>query len=382
MSGRWLQLGLPIVLVWASGCAWWPRPDTLDLGQERHDRKREAIEEFESRRNEAQLLAARHAWDQGDAEHCRESLESLLGRDPQHREAGLLQVELELLEGNLAHAQAAVERLATAYPGDPEVLLANESVRLAAQQPAHPPGLGEAIELDRPPVPGDLVGDEPEIFLASQAELTEMEPGPPSPRDSGVRHASSYEGDSPRVTVVGGTERLPAPRRSQSGTGAAHPGRSDGAAARATARHSLTDEQARILEQAHLQWEQGNPDAAREQIERILTDHPDDLAVTMAAGVWALRHEQPEWAIAWMAPRRAVGARSAAFQRVLGTAYLRADQAAQAEEYLRRSLRLDSSAGLTYFLLGSCLERLGKTEAAERHFAQAARLEPRLTVRR
>jgi len=43
---------------------------------------------------------------------------------------------------------------------------------------------------------------------------------------------------------------------------------------------------------------------------------------------------------------------------------------------LRQALSLDKTDGLSYFLMGCTLAKLGKTDAAEQQLARAAELEP------
>ena len=50
---------------------------------------------------------------------------------------------------------------------------------------------------------------------------------------------------------------------------------------------------------------------------------------------------------------------------------------AAAQVAIAQGLSLDKSDALAYFLMGSTLARLGQAEAAERQFAEAARLDPR-----
>ena len=55
---------------------------------------------------------------------------------------------------------------------------------------------------------------------------------------------------------------------------------------------------------------------------------------------------------------------------------------ADAETALRQSLSLDNSQALSYFLLGSALEHLGKPEESERYRSEAARLDSRYALRK
>ena len=64
---------------------------------------------------------------------------------------------------------------------------------------------------------------------------------------------------------------------------------------------------------------------------------------------------------------------------VLGAAQYRLGDYQAAQVAIAQALSLDKSDALAYFLMGSTLVRLGQTTAAERQFAEAARLDPRFS---
>jgi tetratricopeptide (TPR) repeat protein len=84
-------------------------------------RTKEAIEDFDRRRNDAQFLAAETSWRQGDAKRCREALEKVLARDSAHRGAVLLLADVHLEASQSAEAVEVLERGIAALPGDAEI---------------------------------------------------------------------------------------------------------------------------------------------------------------------------------------------------------------------------------------------------------------------
>lgn len=96
------KLCLPIIVVvmvsiLSSGCSSFRFPITPveDVVELRKQRKNEALQEFEQRRNWAEFNAAQTAWNQGDAMRCRETLKRLLARNPNHAEALELKAKLD-----------------------------------------------------------------------------------------------------------------------------------------------------------------------------------------------------------------------------------------------------------------------------------------------
>jgi tetratricopeptide (TPR) repeat protein len=68
---------------------------------------------------------------------------------------------------------------------------------------------------------------------------------------------------------------------------------------------------------------------------------------------------------------------ASALYRVLGTAHYRRGEYQAAQAALTQALSLDKSDALSYFLMGSTLEKLAQHEAAQGYFAEAARLDGR-----
>ena len=109
---------------------------------------------------------------------------------------------------------------------------------------------------------------------------------------------------------------------------------------------------------------------------------PDDPRIPISAAISALRHNQPEVAVVLLEPLLEVFADSAAIRRILGAAYYRLGDYESSQVVLQQALSLDKSSGLSYFLMGCTLAKLGQLTAAETHFCQARRLDPRYAFRR
>ncbi|MGC3966761.1 MAG: tetratricopeptide repeat protein [Pirellulales bacterium] len=86
----------------------------------RKERANEAVKRFDVERNRAQYEAAATAWRQGDAAACRDSLEKILARVPEHRESRLLMAELELEQDRPAEAVAHLREAVAKHPQDAE----------------------------------------------------------------------------------------------------------------------------------------------------------------------------------------------------------------------------------------------------------------------
>ncbi len=96
-----------------------PVPDVKPI---RKARSAQMLKDYENRRNDAQYQAALTAWEQGNTEICRELIDTLLDRTPEHRDGRLLLVQLHLLEQELSEARTEADKLAKELPADAEVL--------------------------------------------------------------------------------------------------------------------------------------------------------------------------------------------------------------------------------------------------------------------
>jgi predicted Zn-dependent protease len=99
----------------------WPEPPVPDVHPILKDRNDEAVRDFDERRNAAQYLAAQTSWRQGDYGRCREALEKVLDRDPNHRGALLLSADVALETENPQDAIDLLRRALAADAHDAEV---------------------------------------------------------------------------------------------------------------------------------------------------------------------------------------------------------------------------------------------------------------------
>jgi tetratricopeptide (TPR) repeat protein len=140
----WRALSLALVACWLGGCAGWsadtlakakaklPKPPVPDVKPVREQRAKDAIHEFESRRDEAQYQAALSAWKQGDHKKSREQLLALVKRNPRHRAAQMTLIEQLVADDLIDVATERLATLETTFPGDPEVLQFMGAVYAAA----------------------------------------------------------------------------------------------------------------------------------------------------------------------------------------------------------------------------------------------------------
>ncbi|MGC3966762.1 MAG: hypothetical protein QM775_05140 [Pirellulales bacterium] len=126
----------------------------------------------------------------------------------------------------------------------------------------------------------------------------------------------------------------------------------------------------------------GEVDAARTDIFAAIEAEPSNQKFYTEASVKALQAEQSELGCDLARAGIARFPQSAALHRLHGAATLRLLRYAESEAALRQSLSLDNSQALTYFLLGSVLDRSGKSESAQWYLRQAARLDGRYAARR
>jgi predicted Zn-dependent protease len=96
-------------------------PTIGDVHAERQDRHEKVVSRFERKRSGAQYQAALSRWRDGDTERCRQDLETLLRRDPQHRDARLLLTELYLLIEQPTAAESLMQGLLAESPNDAQV---------------------------------------------------------------------------------------------------------------------------------------------------------------------------------------------------------------------------------------------------------------------
>jgi tetratricopeptide (TPR) repeat protein len=108
----------------------------------------------------------------------------------------------------------------------------------------------------------------------------------------------------------------------------------------------------------------------------------DDAQTALRAAAQALEQNQPERAIQFL--NAAIGRTpdSAALYRALGAAYYRQREYVKAQVALEKAVSLDKSSALSYFLLSDTLDKLGRSEEAQRHWQRAAALDPKFAALR
>ncbi|HEX3869186.1 MAG TPA: tetratricopeptide repeat protein, partial [Pirellulales bacterium] len=92
------------------------------MNEERTQRLSKAAKAFELQRNEAQLRAAQTYLAHDHLDMCREQLDSLLSREPNHREANFLLLTVLIRDGDLAEARSKGEALAERWPEDADIV--------------------------------------------------------------------------------------------------------------------------------------------------------------------------------------------------------------------------------------------------------------------
>ncbi len=295
-SRRLLPLGLGLFWVAAAiGCTAIPGSESAvaAISKDSRQRRAELVREFEERRDEANYQAALNRHRAGDFDGCEQGLQRLLLRRPDHRQAGLLWIELQLGQNDPLAAEDTAQRLALAYPDDAEVQEAAERVAAA-------------------------VDDDDPADIADTADVSD--------------HAD-------------------------------HSGGAGDADALLLAALDAIDARDEVL--------------ALDLVERSQVAAPRDPQVAIRAAVGALRSAQPSLAVELARRGVARFPDNAALHQTLGHSCYRGGNLEAAQVSLRQALSLDSRCGLTYFLMGQTLEKLGRREEAKRHFATAGRLDRR-----
>lgn len=286
-----------------AGCTALPGSESAvaAISKDSRQRKAELVGDFERRRDEANFQGALNRYRAGDREGCQQALASLLSRTPEHRQAGLLWIELQLEQENPAAAQEVAERLAAAYADDSVVQAAAARVATTAAQDDDAELAAVSDDIDRAENPG------PEAAAADAAEL-------------------------------------------------------------------LAEAEAAILAGDHAR--------AAQRVAQAQDCTPEDPQVTISATVTALRCGQSALAVELSQWGVCRFPDSAALHCALGHAHYRGGNLKAAQVSLQQALSLDNRSGLTYFLMGQTLEKLGQREAAHRHFAKARQLDPRWAAKR
>lgn len=351
----------------AAGCSSAPfsKKVTDTFGEsEQRKRSREITQHFEQQRDLAEFEAARARWEQqNDVKGCRETLERILTRNPSHRDARLLMVELALAGDDPDTANRHAKAGLDAYPND-AVMQYTMGMTLDAQ--------GKASEAIAYYERATKMDPRNETFAASyqaarEAAREERAQRQPSRRGS-VSAARGMSGECVQTDY-----QQPVSKKSSKA-------RTTGAGGEDSAGYAVGTNNAAAndwLRKGYAALADRSPQAANDHFRQAIDSNPDDPQIPILAGTAMLRANQPELAIELLAPASQRFPNSSVVHRALGTAYYRAGEYQLSQVALQQALSLDKSDALSYLLMGCTLAKLGQREAAEANFRQARALDPR-----
>jgi len=341
--------GFCLLLATVAGCAALKMPDepVESITEKRQDRSEAAIREFEEKRAFAEFQAALARWDQGDVDGCEAGLQKLLKRNPDHRDAQALLADVLLVREMSGASEAKVPRqLERPSPiteqhieakGRKQPAVAPESERLLTA------GYCTALENARQaegaaadPILGDRKTSRAVLQLASLTQLTAA--GKVDESADGANHTDGVE-SAASVPVVA------------------------------------------LLERGHAALGEGASEKAAACFRKAASIRPNEPRIPISAAVSALQTNQPELAVELLDEAKERFTDSARILRILGTAHYRLGDFESSQVALQQALSLDKSSGLTYFLLGCTLAKLGQSDLAEEHFRQARALDPKYAAR-
>ena len=327
----------------ATGCAGgpWSSRAAPDVHPLKAKRAEEAGKLFGDGRDRSEFAAAQFAWRQNDVQGCRELLEKVLKRNPGHRDSGLLLAELLLVEQHPDEARRCLEQVLLHHPNDAEALDAMGLLLEAEDKPAEAHAYFVRASQAAP--------ENAEYRLSCQAAAERSQPPSEAAAIVSDDKVSDREASNDHETV-----RL--------------------AASEAPTKSWLEEtESALAADQL---------DAARGHVREAQRSSPHDETIAVSAAVLAIKHDELELAVEFAQAGAAAFPDAAGIYRALGTAQYRLGDLEPAKTSFERAISLDKSHPLSYFLLGSTMKRLGQTAAAEAHFRQAERLDPRYAARR
>jgi tetratricopeptide (TPR) repeat protein len=362
--GGVLLIGLLLAL--AAGCSSLPfsKKVTDSLGEsELKKRNREITRHFDQQRDLAEFEAAKTRWtQQRDAKGCRESLEKILARSPQHRDARLLMVELSLAEDepDLAnrHAKAALD----AFPND-AVMQYTMALTLDAQGKT-----SDAIAYYERAMKMDPRN---ETFAAAYQTAREALREERGHRQASQRGNANVAADMTDECVPTGYQEPAGPTLTAKDAGAR---RADSAGYAEGSQNTPTNDQ---LRRGYAALANHSPQSAMDCFHQAIDSNPDDPQIPIMAATAMLRVNEPGMAIELLKPAAKRFPNSAAVHRTLGVSYYRSGDYQSSEVALQQALSLDKSNALSYLLMGCTLAKLGQREAAEANFRQARALDPR-----
>ncbi|MBI3467379.1 MAG: tetratricopeptide repeat protein [Planctomycetes bacterium] len=338
--------------------------------RDRRARQEAAVRHFEEQRDQAQLHSAMNDWQQGNVSRCRRSLQLIIARNPEHRQARLLLAELHLYEHQ---PEQALDILLADGAGDQEGGLEADEQDAAWQ---HTLGLAyEALgdgaqACDCYRRAAELQPDNDLFAWSYEAAIDEID----AIDNIGERDLA----DSPESIVESAEDNTAHPAR--------EPRRLPLGTRRVSALPAPNPVQPAIHEQPVLS-DVANVSDVQTIVALIEVTDPEEtssaaLAETtpdeaIAQAVAALGKGQPTQAAEICQAALREHADCPALYRILGVAEYRQSNYAASQSALWQALSLDNSSGLSYFLMGCTLARLGQQAAADRHLAQARALDSR-----
>jgi predicted Zn-dependent protease len=375
------------------GCAGAPVPKFLARNPltEKQQREQEAIQRFEENRDFAEFNAALNAWEREDLKHCEDTLRALLDRNPEHRDARLLMVDVCLARRQPDEAHQHMRLLLDLYPHDPQVQYAMAILLDVTQRPEEALAYYERARKSAPDnelfAVGYYTAREARQRRGSQGmeQTSAVESGTPLPPPPSLEDNAASANAATGSVHAGGTKAL-------SREAAADPVRRllqpvYPEVVDSSARAEGADEEGRdpaevLLQRGREALFNGSPEEALAYFREAISAQPQNPRVAVSAGAAALRANQPELAIELLRPLENRFPDSAALRRVLGAAYYRTGDYHSSQQVLRQALSLDKSSALAYFLMGCTLAKLGQSQSAEAHFRQAQVLDQRYNFRR
>ncbi len=332
-----------------AGCAGFRTPDSVatDVAPQKVQRRQDVVRQFETARDQAQYQAAVNFLHQGNNKACRQSIEQLLGRNPTHHDGRLLLADLLIDEQDYGGAEKQLQDVLATSADD-----ARAEHTLALVMDAR----GQA--------------DEAQTHYARAAQL---EPKNETYRLScQLAAGAALGGPAPAVAARSTGNVVQSSVKAASHDAASKTGKSVPAplpAAKASS-PSGSEESADVsemfyrLEAALSEADAAAVRAAVDDLEALAPNNPQNR---LKAAVIALRHEKAELAAEIATAATVRFPKSAEAFRILGTAKYRLRSYPAAQSALGTALSLDNSSGLSYFLMGCTLNKLGKPETAASH---------------
>lgn len=333
------------------------KADKPSLSDQRQERLRQVSDDFERRRDESQYQAALNRWREDDSAGCRQQLETLLARNANHHPAHLLMAEVALEQGE---PKVALEHVRAVLGSEPNNARAHHLMALALDSLGESAAAVQHYERATTLAPGNE-----QYAFAYQAALGGV-----------VLPTNSRDGDAVKTAGFDATDVSVAAASADSSSEAANAGFSgphDHAAFAAASDRAARAESAR---------DQSALERRLEEFHRRLAADPDNLQIVLDEAAYSLRHHRPDVAADIVSAAVKRHPESGALYRMLGAARYQQGNFPAAQVALEQALSLDNADALAYFLMGSTLARLGNADAAQQHFAEAARLDPRIAQSR